>query len=127
MDRLWRSNSSISSKTSCPPDIVNEEDHTINDNELILDFRNWNIPKVDTKTVYKTSVVESTFYSTFKAKTVEQIFSISKVHENVVCSLKEILMNSLLLKNLIICILVWFKLLLNHLTERVLMLLFLCV
>ena len=45
MDRLWRSNSSISSKTSCPPDIVNEEDHNVDDNE-ILDFTNWTIPKV---------------------------------------------------------------------------------
>ena len=81
MDRLWRSNSSINSRTSCSPDIVNEEDHTIDDNELIPDFRNWNIPKVDTKTVYKTSFVENTFYSAYKARTVEQIFSISKVHE----------------------------------------------
>ena len=81
MDRLWRSNSSISSRTSCPPDIENEEDHTIDDNELIPDFRNWNIPKVDTKTVYKTSFVESTFHSAYKTRIVEQIFSISKVHE----------------------------------------------
>ena len=80
MDRLWRSNSSISSRTSCPPDIVNEEDHTIDDNELILDFRK-TIPKVDTKTVYKTSFVENTFHSAYKARTVEQIFSISRVHE----------------------------------------------
>ena len=48
---------------------------------MILDFRNWNIPKVDTKTVYKTSFVESAFYSAYKARTVEQIFFISKVHE----------------------------------------------
>ena len=27
MDRLWRSNSSISSRTGCPPDIVNDEDN----------------------------------------------------------------------------------------------------
>ena len=81
MDRLWRSNSSISSRTSCPLDIVNEEDHTIDDNELIPDFRNWNVPKVDTKTVYETSFVESAFHSAYKAKIVEQIFSISKVHE----------------------------------------------
>ena len=71
MDKLWRSNSSISSRTSCPPDIVNEEDHTIGDNEVILDFRKWTIPKVDTKTIYKTSFVESTFYSAYKARTVE--------------------------------------------------------
>ena len=29
MDRLWRSNSSISSRTSCPPDIVNDEDFKV--------------------------------------------------------------------------------------------------
>ena len=29
MDRLWRSNSSISSRTGCPPDIVNNEDHKV--------------------------------------------------------------------------------------------------
>ena len=68
-------------RTSCPPDIVNEEDHTIDDNELIPDFRNWNVPKVDTKTVYKTSFVESVFHSIYKARIVEHIFSISKVHE----------------------------------------------
>ena len=71
MDRLWRSNSSISSRTSCPPDIVNEEDHTIGDNELIPDFSKWNISKVDTKTIYKTSLVESTFYSAYRARTVD--------------------------------------------------------
>ena len=51
MDRLWKSNSSISSRIGCPPDIVNEEDHTIEENELLPDFQRWNIPKVDTKTV----------------------------------------------------------------------------
>ena len=63
MDRLWRSNSSFSSRIGCPLDIVNEEDHTIDENELIIDFCKWNISKVDTKTVYKTSFVESTFHS----------------------------------------------------------------
>ena len=29
MDRLWRSNSSISSRTGCPLGIVNEEDHNV--------------------------------------------------------------------------------------------------
>ena len=71
----------VSSRTGCPPDIVNEEDHTVEDNELFPDFQKWNIPKVDTKTVYKTSFVESAFYSAYKVRTVEQIFSISKTHE----------------------------------------------
>ena len=29
MDRLWRSNSSISSRTGCPLSIVNDEDHNV--------------------------------------------------------------------------------------------------
>ena len=54
MDRLWRSNSSISSRTGCPPDIVNEEDHNVDDTK-IPDFSKWTIPKIDTKNVYKIS------------------------------------------------------------------------
>ena len=80
MDRLWRSNSSISSRTACPPDIVNEEDHNVDDSE-IPDFTKWTIPKVDTKNVYKISWAENTFHSTYKVRIVEQIFSISKTHE----------------------------------------------
>ena len=70
MDRLWRSNSSVSSKTSCPPNIVNEEDHTIEENEF-PDFQKWNIPKVDTKVVYKTSQTKNAFHSAYKVRTVE--------------------------------------------------------
>ena len=80
MDRLWRSNSSISSRTGCPSDIVNEEDHNVDDSE-IPDFSKWTIPRIDTKNVYKISWAESTFHSAYKVRTVEQIFSISKTHE----------------------------------------------
>ena len=80
MDRLWRSNSSISSRTNCPPDIVNEEDHNVDDNE-IPDFSKWTIPRIGTKNVYKISWAESTFHSAYKVRTVEKIFSISKTHE----------------------------------------------
>ena len=31
---MWRSNSSISSRTGCPPDIVNEEDHNVDNSEI---------------------------------------------------------------------------------------------
>ena len=106
MDRLWRSNSSISARTSSPPDIVNEEDHTIDENDLILDFSKWNIPKVDTRIVYKTSLFESTFYFDYRAKIVEKYSLFLKFMKNAACLLKEILMNSLLPKNSIICILV---------------------
>ena len=79
MDRLWRSNSSVSSRTGCPLDIVNEEDHTVEDNEF-PDFQKWNIPKIDTKVVYKTSWAKNAFHSAYKVRTVEQIFFISKTH-----------------------------------------------
>ncbi|KAL4599316.1 hypothetical protein ACB092_11G118500 [Castanea dentata] len=48
---MWRSDSSVSSRTGCPPDIVNEEDLTVGESEY-PDFRKWNIPKVSTKSVY---------------------------------------------------------------------------
>ena len=80
MDRLWRSNSSVSSRTSCPLDIVNEEDHNVDDSE-ILDFQKWTIPKIDTKNVYKISWAENTLHCAYKVRTVEQILSISKTHE----------------------------------------------
>ena len=80
MDKLWRSNSSVSSRTGCSPAIVNEEDHIVEEHE-ILDFWKWTIPKIDTKNVYKISWVENAFHSTYKVRTVEQIFSISKTHE----------------------------------------------
>ena len=118
MDKLWRSNSFVSSGTGCPPNIVNEENHNVEDNELFPIFQKWNIPKIDTKTVYKTSWTENAFHSAYKARIVEQIFSISKLMKNVACFLREILVNLLLLKNSVICIFVWFKLLLNHLLEK---------
>ena len=80
MDRLWRSNFSLSFRIGCPPDIVNGEDHNVEEHE-IPDFWKWTIPKIDTKNVYKISWAENTFHSAYKVRTVEQIFSISKTHE----------------------------------------------
>ena len=62
MDRLWRSNSFISSRTSVPLDIINEEDHTMEETDF-PDFQKWNIPKVDHKSIYRTSWIENTFCS----------------------------------------------------------------
>ena len=80
MDRLWGSNSSVSSRTGCPPDIINEEDHNVEEHE-IPDFCKWTIPKIDTRNVYKISWAENAFHSAYKVRTIEQIFSISKTHE----------------------------------------------
>ena len=48
---------------------------------MFPDFQKWNIPKIDTKTVYKISWAENAFHFAYKARTVEQTFSISKTHE----------------------------------------------
>ncbi|KAL4615580.1 hypothetical protein ACB092_07G136400 [Castanea dentata] len=77
---MWRSDSSGSSRTGCPPDIVNEEDLTVGESEY-PDFRKWNIPKVSTKSVYDVNWTEKSIFSEYRARTIEQTFSISKTHE----------------------------------------------
>ncbi|KAL4626993.1 hypothetical protein ACB092_05G135700 [Castanea dentata] len=77
---MWRSDSSVSSRTGCPPDIVNEEDLTVGESEY-PDFRKWNIPKVSTKSVYDLNWTEKSIFSEYRARTVEQTFSISRTHE----------------------------------------------
>ena len=126
MDRLWRSNSSINSRTGCPLDIVNEEDHNVDDSE-IPDFSKWTIPKVDAKNVYKISWAEILFIMLIKLELLNKYSLFQKLMKNVARLLKRILVNFLLLKSSAICILVWFKLLLNLLPERALMLQFSCV
>ena len=126
MDRLWRSNSSINSRTGCPLDIVNEEDHNVDDSE-IPDFSKWTIPKVDAKNVYKISWAEILFIMLIKLELLNKYSLFQKLMKNVARLLKRILVNFLLLKSSAIFILVWFKLLLNLSPERALMLLFSCV
>ena len=123
MDRLWRSNSSISSRTGCPPDIVNEEDHNVDDSE-IPDFSKWTIPKIDAKNVYKISWVENTFHSAYKVRTVERIFSISKTHEKY-CLFSKMNIGEFLASKKFRYLHI--GMLLNRSPERVLMLLFSCV
>ena len=123
MDRLWRSNSSISSRTGCPPDIVNEEDHNIDDSE-IHDFSKWTIPKIDTKNVYKISWAENTFHSAYKVRIVEKIFFISKTQEKC-CLFTEKNIGEFLASKKFRYLHI--GMLLNRSPERVLMLLFSCV
>ena len=126
MDKLWKSNSSVSSRTGYPLDIVNEEDHNVEEHK-IPDFRKWTISKIDTKNVYKLVGLKMLFIFLTKLELLNKYFLFQEFMKNVACFLKRILVNFLLLKNSIICILEWFKLLLNHSPERVLMLLFSCV
>ena len=124
MDRLWRSNSSISSRTGCPPYIVNKEDHNVDDSE-IPDFSKWTIPRVDTKNVYKISWAKSTFHSAYKVRTVEQIFSISKTHETC-CLFSKKNIGEYLASKKFNYLHIGVQVAINHSPERVLMLLFSC-
>ncbi|KAL4611228.1 hypothetical protein ACB092_08G107800 [Castanea dentata] len=96
---MWRSDSSISSRTGCPPDIVNEEDLTVGESEY-PDFRKWNIPKISTKTVYDLNWTEKSICSEYRARTVEQTFSISKTHEKCCLFFKKNINEFLSKKNL---------------------------
>ena len=80
MDKLFRSNSSDSSRSSITPDIINEEDYSIEETDF-TDFKKWCILKIDTKSIYKTSWVQSAFNFEFNVITNEQTYSISKTHE----------------------------------------------
>ena len=80
MDRLFRSNSFASSRSSVPPDIINEEDYSVEETDF-TDFKKSCIPKVDTKSIYRTSWVQSTFNSQFSVRIVEETYSISRTHE----------------------------------------------
>ena len=95
---MWRSNSSVSSKTSVPPDIINEEDHTVEETNF-PDFWKWNIPKVDPKSIYRTSWTKNTFCSQYRVRTVEQTFSISRTHEKC-CLLSKKNINDFLAKKI---------------------------
>ena len=70
----------FSSRSSIPPDIINEDDYSIEENDFTK-FKKWCIPKVDTKSICKTSWIQSTFNTKFNVKTIEQTYSISKTHE----------------------------------------------
>ena len=70
MDILFRSNSSVSSRSSVPPDIINKEDYTVEETDL-TDFQKWNILKVDTKSIYRTIWVQNTLNSQLNVRTVE--------------------------------------------------------
>ena len=80
MDRLFRSNSFASSRSSVPPNIINEEDYSVEETDF-TDFKKSCIPKVDTKSIYRTSWVQSTFNSQFGVRIVEETYSISRTHE----------------------------------------------
>jgi hypothetical protein len=73
---MWRSTSSVSSRSSLPPDIVNSEQLSFESNDS-FNFDKWNIPKLSNKEIYTTSWLKSAWKSEYSVKTVEQTFAIS--------------------------------------------------
>jgi hypothetical protein len=74
--KMWRSTSSVSSRSSLPPDVVNSEQFSVEDDNA-FNFDKWNIPKLSTKDVYTTSWLKSSFKAKYSIKTVEQTFASS--------------------------------------------------
>ena len=92
-----------------------------------LIFRNGLFLRLILKMFTKLVGLKMLFILLTKLELLNKYFLFQKLMKNVACFLKRILVNLLLLKNSAICILGWFKFLLNHSPERVLMLLFSCV
>jgi len=83
MNRFFRSNSSVSSKSSIDriPEIVNEEQVELQSDDYLIDFDDWNIPKVPSKEIYRKKWLKTSFQSEHHVKTVEQVYAINKEHE----------------------------------------------
>jgi hypothetical protein len=73
---MWKSTSSVSSRSSLPPDIVNSEQLSFESNDS-FNFDKWNIPKISNKDIYSTSWLKSTWKSEYSVRTIEQTFAIS--------------------------------------------------
>ena len=86
---LSRSNSSTSSRSSIPPfipkipqedGVINSEDYQLLDIDLKLG--DWNIPKIPTSEIYKSSwIKEKIFKTDYHVKTIEQVYGINKEFE----------------------------------------------
>ena len=86
---LSRSNSSTSSRSSIPPfipeipqedGVINSEDYQLSDVDLKLGY--WNIPKIPTSEIYKSSWINKKIFKTdYHVKTIEQVYGINKEFE----------------------------------------------
>jgi hypothetical protein len=73
---MFRSTSSVSSRSSLPLDIVNSEQLSF-ESDNSFNFEKWNIPKLSPKDIYTTSWLKSTWRFEYSVRTVEQTFAIS--------------------------------------------------
>ena len=85
MNRLFRSNSSTSQRSSLPEipqdtGILNSENYELSDVDLKLG--DWNIPKIPTHQIYKSSwSLKKAFKIDYHVKTIEQVYGINKEYE----------------------------------------------
>lgn len=77
MNRLFRFNSSVSSRSNIPRDIIKEENFSVEEIDSVY-FNKWSIQKMDAKSTYKISWPQSIFKIEFNVKIIEQIYVISK-------------------------------------------------
>ncbi|KAG7995198.1 hypothetical protein I3843_01G096800 [Carya illinoinensis] len=81
---MYRSNSTISSSSRIePPDIINEEDFSVEETDPPVNWNQWTIPRIQPSSIYQISWFKSnlSFNSEFKVKTVEQTCEVSNVQE----------------------------------------------
>ena len=84
MSRLFRSNSSVSSRSTTLPSIPNqglvihEEDVEIQNDKIDL---SWNIPRLPIKEIYKTTFIQNTFNVNIHVKSLEQVYALEKPRE----------------------------------------------
>ena len=86
MNRLFRSNSSTNSRSSIleileETRILNSKSHELSNVDLQLG--DWNIPKVPTNQIYKSSSwsLKKAFKTDYHVKTIEQVYGINKEYE----------------------------------------------
>ncbi|KAG7988384.1 hypothetical protein I3843_03G185800, partial [Carya illinoinensis] len=83
MNKMYRSSSSVSSQSGMPPDIVNEEDCEISENDSNGSDQ-WHMPKIKIDSLYHRTWIQSKMKSLFHVKTLEQTFPISRTQEHCV-------------------------------------------
>jgi len=84
MNRLFRSNSSVSCRsTRIPeiPEIINEEHVEYHVEDSFIDINDWNIPKVPNKEIYRKKWSMTSFKTEQHVKIIEQAYALNKEHE----------------------------------------------
>ncbi|KAG7958992.1 hypothetical protein I3843_10G049000 [Carya illinoinensis] len=87
---MFRSNSSVSSRSGLPPDIINEEDCEISENDSNTSDQ-WHMPKIKIDSLYNRTWIQSKMKSLFQVKTIEQTFPVSRIQEQCVLFQKKMI------------------------------------